>query len=161
MTISKTVKDRDEGIFRCEVTDHHNAKFTDGQHVNIIDKYFIKLYEDNEKSSITIAARKKGARINIGYTAYPTLTTVIWTNNRGIEISNNGNVLRKNKYKIEKSEKNIILTITNPDLRDFGTYTLFASNDFTNKSIGIKLLVLGKTRQILVSSILSKFFINI
>lgn len=144
MTIPATIKNRDDGKFKCEVTDLHNANFSDTKHVNIIDEHFVKLYEDNGQNVITIVSKRKAARINIGFTAYPTLTNLVWTNNRGVQISSNGVILRKKKYAVEKTDKSIILTVRDPDLNDFGTYTLTASNDFTSNSITVKLHVLGK-----------------
>lgn len=140
-TIFNTDADRDDGEYKCIITDYHSNTNHDIKRIKIIKESFIKLSADITTVNTKYGA--KSAKVVVKYEAYP-IPLLSWHNNKNETISQENTVYNMEKYNVLIKPTEVIFTIKHPELADIGNYTLQAKNDDTVEKFVIQIFVKGE-----------------
>lgn len=163
MRIKNVDRVKDSGVYKCEVG-VSNSKNNDKMTITVLDENesVIEIAEPTNRYVVEISSRNRDVKFSAKVTGHPKPESK-WYDNRGMEIPYSPVSDKKSKHEIQIMDYSTILIIRNPDLGDFGNYTLKATNGVIEKEKQFKLIVKGK-RAIAntfgrLGSILMMFFI--
>lgn len=136
---------KDSGVYKCEVGDP-NSKNNDKMTITILNEgeSVIEIAEPTNRYVVEISSRNRDVKFSAKVTGHPKPESK-WYDNRGVEIPYSPISDKKSKHEIQIMDYSTILIIRNPDLGDFGNYTVKATNGVIEKEKQFKLIVKGKT----------------
>lgn len=144
--IKNVDRNKDSGVYKCEVGDT-NTKNNDKMAITILgeNESVIEIAEPTNRYVVEISSRNRDVKFSAKVTGHPKPESK-WYDNRGIEIPYSPVSDKKSKHEIQFVDYSTILIIRNPDLGDFGNYTVKASNGMIEKEKQFRLIVKGTQR---------------
>lgn len=135
---------KDSGVYKCEVVDQ-NSKNNDQIAITILgeNESVIEIAEPTNRYVVEINSRNRDVKFSAKVTGHPTPQSK-WYDNRGVEIPFSPVSDKKSKHEVQFMDYSTILIIRNPDLGDFGNYTVKATNGMIEKEKQFKLIVKGE-----------------
>lgn len=143
MRIKNVDRVKDSGVYKCEVGDS-NSRNNDKITITVLDvgESVIEITEPTNRYVVEISSRNREVKFSARVTGHPHPESK-WYDNRGVEIPYSPVSDKKSKHEIQNLEYSTILIIRNPDLSDFGNYTIRASNGVIEKEKQFRLIVKG------------------
>lgn len=161
MRIKNVDRVKDSGVYKCEVG-VANSKNNDKMTITILDENesVIEIAEPTNRYLVEISSRNRDVKFSAKVTGHPKPESK-WYDNRGIEIPYSPISDKKSKHEIQIMDYSTILIIRNPDLGDFGNYTVKASNGIIEKEKQFRLIVKGKRAITYTSGLLGLILISL
>lgn len=141
LTIHNSVRDRDEGDYKCTVIDYHNNTNSKIETITFVTDPMVEFVLTS--SIITLDKGKKQAAFLIDYKAYPPASFNFF-NPEGEHVSCNMDVMNRSKYDVVKDPNKIKFVVKYPTLDDFGNYTLMATTAGQSFNTSMRLVVNGE-----------------
>lgn len=153
MRIKNVDRVKDSGVYKCEVGDS-NSKNNDKMTITVLGEgeSVIEIAEPTNRYVVEISSKNRDVRFSAKVIGHPKPESK-WYDNRGNEITYSPVSDKKSKHEIQIMDYSTILIIRNPDLGDFGNYTVKASNGVIEKEKQFRLIVKGKWRTLCLASI--------
>lgn len=143
MRIKNVDRVKDTGVYKCEVGDL-NSRNNDKMTITVLDENesVIEIAEPTNRYVVEISSRNRDVKFSVKVTGHPK-PEAKWYDNHGVEIPYSPVSDKKSKHEIQIMDYSTILTIRNPDLGDFGNYTVKAANGVIEKEKQFRLIVKG------------------
>lgn len=147
LTVFNLDRSRDEGEYKCIVEDEYgNLNYVE-KHLSFINEVFVNL--EPETSVITVRSDIKDVTFRINFiSSYSTTTTtiMIMKNLNNEKISNGHDIFNRTKYDVKIQDGKVELTIKQPDINDFGNYTILATS--VGKKFSTSVMLIVKTKPV-------------
>lgn len=141
LTIHNSVRDRDEGDYKCTVIDYHNNTNSKIETITFVTDPVVEFALTS--SVITLDKGKKQAAFLIEYKAFPSASFNFF-NPKGEQVSCDMDVMNRNKYDVVIDPNKIKFVVKYPTLDDFGNYTLMATTVGLSFNTSMRLVVNGE-----------------
>lgn len=144
MRIKDVDRVKDSGMYKCEVGDA-NSRNNDKMTITVLgeNESVVEITEPTNRYVVEISSRNREVKFSARVTGHPKPKSK-WFDNRGNEIPYSSVSDKKSKHEIQIMDYSTILIIRNPDLSDFGNYTVKATNGVIEKEKQFKLIVKGE-----------------
>lgn len=147
-------------MYKCEVGDVKRQN-DDEVKIRALSKNetIIEITELTEQNLVEISPNVEGkvdVKFSVIVTGHPK-PEAKWFDNHGVEIRYSPVSDRKSKHEIQTNDSSTTLIIRNPDLDDFGNYTMKATNGLIEKQKQFRLIVKGEP---IVTAFLEPFETN-
>lgn len=147
LTVFNLDRSRDEGEYKCIVEDEYGNLNHVEKHLSFINEVFVNL--EPETSVITVRSDIKDVTFRINFiSSYSTTTTtiMIMKNLNNEKISNGHDIFNRTKYDVKIQDEKVELTIKQPDINDFGNYTILATS--VGKKFSTSVMLIVKTKPV-------------
>lgn len=143
LTIINVNRKRDEGGYSCIATDHINTKNSTMEFLKFVENPVLTLKPNNTDIKLITGAREANFLINAdrNFTENPAEATIYIFNPRNEQILIDDESINPEKYNLKINGTEIQLSLNNPDIRDYGSYTIVVSIAGRNFTTSIKLTV--------------------
>lgn len=143
LTITESIKERDEGDYKCTVMDYHKNTNSFTATMEFVTDPVVTLRPLN--TEVTTEKGRKQAAFTVEYTAFPAASFYIY-DPRNEQISCDMDVMNRQKYDVIIKDESVKFVVKRPDLNDFGNYTIVATTVGQNFTKTLRLIVSGKMK---------------